>query len=177
MAMSAAPPWIGVLMDARSACDLKASFLLEASGKLRTRPRRVRTRFFSTAIFFCTSCHSRTSGRSAYQSSTVLAASSRDVPQSFAKPCAVLPYAILKLSTLALRRSLANTSFTSAGRSFSSTVSSCSPYSKTTSPLSMASLMLEYIPSAVRLWKSPPASKASCIDLQSAMCAKRRSSS
>ena len=52
MAISAAPPWMGVLMDARNACDLNASFLLDASGKFRTRPSSVRTKFFSMASFF-----------------------------------------------------------------------------------------------------------------------------
>ncbi len=41
-----------------------------------------------------------TSGRSEYHRSTVCAASSRSVFQSRARPCAVLPYAILKFRTL-----------------------------------------------------------------------------
>ena len=41
----------------------------------------------------------------------------------------------------------------------------------------MAALMWSYMPSAVRLWKSPPASKAAIMEAQPAMCARMRSSS
>ena len=52
-----------------------------------------------------------TSCLSEYHRSTVSSASFKDTFQSLLRPKAVFPYAMLKLSTLALRRSLANFSF------------------------------------------------------------------
>ena len=97
--------------------------------------------------------------------------------KSFARPCAVLPYAMEKLRTFAFRRSDANISFTSAGLSDPVSSSSMSPYSNKHFPASMASRISLYMPIAVLEWKSPPASNASRMDTHPAMCASRRSSS
>mmetsp|Transcript_29160 Transcript_29160/g.72050 ORF Transcript_29160/g.72050 Transcript_29160/m.72050 type:complete len:240 (-) Transcript_29160:2041-2760(-) len=177
MAMSAAPPWMGVLMEARSACCRRCSSREAASGRLRWRPSSVLTLPFSAAFLCCTSCQARTSGRSLYHRSTVSSASLVDTPKSLARPWAVLPYAMEKLSTLALRRSLANMSLTSAGRSAPSARAPSDPCSSKHFPASIASRMCEYIPMAVREWKSPPASNASLMLTHPAMCASSRSSS
>mmetsp|Transcript_25561 Transcript_25561/g.64849 ORF Transcript_25561/g.64849 Transcript_25561/m.64849 type:complete len:290 (-) Transcript_25561:429-1298(-) len=118
-ATSAADPWMGVLMAARSACPflLHSSLLMSGSG--RRRPRMVDTKGSPASLRArsrVSSCHACTSLRSAYHLATVSLASSRLVPKSLARPCAVLPYAMEKLRILALRRSLAYLSL-SCGRS------------------------------------------------------------
>mmetsp|Transcript_37145 Transcript_37145/g.109566 ORF Transcript_37145/g.109566 Transcript_37145/m.109566 type:complete len:217 (-) Transcript_37145:561-1211(-) len=118
-ATSAAEPWMGVLMAARSAWPLRRRSLLAKSGSGRLRPSSVDTNgtLLDTASLrahsLVSSCHVRTSDRSAYHFATVSSASASVVLKSLARPCAVLPYAMLKLRILALRRSLANLSLSS----------------------------------------------------------------
>jgi hypothetical protein len=71
--------------------------LLLISGSRRRLPIIVFTQPKRAAYARVRACQSRTSGRSAYQRATVASASSREVPQSLARPCAVLPYAMEKL--------------------------------------------------------------------------------
>ena len=131
---SAAPPWIGVLIAARSMCARIAADLPLIPGSSRYRPISVRVCPVSRALAFVASCHSRTSGRSAYHAWSMRCASPIDTPQSFERPCAVLPYAIEKLSVFARRRSAPNVSLSSGAGGGPSAAS----HSRMHSPLSTA---------------------------------------
>eukprot|EP00955_Chlamydomonas_euryale_P057667 356868-Chlamydomonas_euryale.AAC.4 len=102
-----------------AALTLRRRSLLAKSGSGRLRPSSVDTNgtLLDTASLrahsLVSSCHVRTSDRSAYHFATVSSASASVVLKSLARPCAVLPYAMLKLRILALRRSLANLSLSS----------------------------------------------------------------
>ena len=98
---SAAPPWIGVLIAARSMCARIAADLPLIPGSSRYRPISVRVQPVRCAASMVCACHARTSGRSAYQASSIARASATVTPQSLLSPCTVLPYAIEKLSVFA----------------------------------------------------------------------------
>ena len=91
MTISAAPPWMGVLMAARSQWLRMPGDRESISGRWRVRPSSVRTRLVRCASSIRSCCHSRTSGRSAYHRSRVSMASGTVTFQSLARPWAVLP--------------------------------------------------------------------------------------
>ena len=71
MATSAAPPWIGVLILARSAAPMNLWLGPIASGSCRYRPINVRVRPNFLAYAFVFACQSRTSGRASYHFSNI----------------------------------------------------------------------------------------------------------
>ena len=99
------PLWLsismGVLIAARSIWDLLARFLELISGKCRYRPMSVLVEPVVRAFSIVRRCHSFTSGLSLYHFSTIFCASLTLTPKSFERPCAVLPYAMLKFNTFA----------------------------------------------------------------------------
>ena len=66
MTTSAALPWMGVLIAARSAWPRAPRLRDAMSGKWRYRPISVRVKSVLCARAIVCACHSRTSGRSAY---------------------------------------------------------------------------------------------------------------
>lgn len=91
--ISAAPPWIGVLIDLRIHIPLK--FLgapgLKNLSSLRFLPNKVNVYFLFSAILCLCYCQALTSRRSLNQASIIFLASSTEQFQSLANPTAVFP--------------------------------------------------------------------------------------